>query len=220
MDVLTALQASPPQTSRPAQIEFTARVDPHLPLLKRFALRLTGNPHDSEDLVQDVLLKLFERAERMDEVEALQPWLMRVMYYHFIDRRRRNAPLADHVSIDDVAEPEQGSGLGARWDTDGAGVPEDLVDRLQVADAVTMAIGRLPEQQRVLVRLHDIEGLTLPEIAAHFGLSINTVKSSLSRARLRLRSCLDQTRLRHVAQSLRRRANSTAESPRRQSAGN
>lgn len=189
LDLATAAPAGTVGT-RISQQDFMRRLAPYLPALKRFALRLTGNREDSEDLLQDLLLKLFERPERLADIDLMQPWLLRVMYHQFIDRCRRNAPQGQTVSIDQLADEDGGDPAAALALTDDSEVPENVVERLELARVMSSAIGHLPEPQQALVRMHDIDGLSLGEISARCGLSINTVKSSLSRARVRLRQDL------------------------------
>lgn len=173
------------------QQELMERVRPYMPLLRRFALRLTRNHHDGEDLLQDVLIRLIEHRGRVGRVSQLQPWLMRVMYYRFIDHCRRACPLNGAVSLDDVQSAEGGIAFAAEiHEAEVQDIPERLVQRLQESAAVTSAIGRLPRQQRAMVNLHDIQGLSLPEIAQRMGISVNTVKSGLMRARGSLRASL------------------------------
>jgi RNA polymerase sigma factor (sigma-70 family) len=186
----TAVAAESAEQS-PGGFDLMERVGPYLPLLRRFAQRLTRNSHDGEDLFQDVMIKLWEQRTRVAAVELLQPWLMRVMYHQFIDRRRRADPLSEGTSIDALAELVDESTLpGDAWLGDGDEAPERCVLHMQLADEVSLAIGRLPAQQRAMVQLHDIDGVSMPEIARRMGLSINTVKSALRRARGSLRARL------------------------------
>ena len=60
-------------------------MQPHLEAMYRFAYRLAGQQQDAEDLVQDVVLKLYPRLSELESVEQLRPWLNRVLYRHFID---------------------------------------------------------------------------------------------------------------------------------------
>lgn len=191
MEQANTAVAARPAAQIPVDFDLMERVGPYLPLLKRFAQRLTRNPHDGEDLFQDVMIKLWEQRTRVAAVELLQPWLMRVMYHQFVDRRRRADPLSEGTSIDALPELADESTLpGDAWLGDGQEAPDRCVLHMQLADEVTLAIGRLPARQRAMVQLHDIDGLSMPEIARRMGLSINTVKSALRRARGSLRARL------------------------------
>lgn len=169
-----------------AASDFTGLVQPYLPLLRRLALRLTRRPADAEDLLQDVLLKLYRYRESVRRVQALKPWLIRAMYYHSVDRRRRAAPEAGFVSLQSAAAPadDDASECGNAWEpADQSPGPEDATQQAQLAESLARALQRLPDKQSSLVRMHEIEGLTVPEIAARTGIPLNSVKSSLKRAR-------------------------------------
>ncbi len=181
------------KSAAPATYDFERLIAPLLPLLRRFAMKLTRDPDDCEDLVQEVMLKLVEHRERLDNVQMLKPWLMRVVYHQFIDDYRRHAPLRNAVSLSEFSEVEPTDGWDGVWD---GGVssddqPEVHFEQLQVDAAVQAAIRRLPQDQRVLVDMHEIQGLTIPHIAQQLSLSVNTIKSSLARARMGLRRRLD-----------------------------
>ncbi|MBI2384368.1 MAG: RNA polymerase sigma factor [Gammaproteobacteria bacterium] len=167
-------------------------VRPLLPLLRRVALRLTRRHADAEDLLQDVLLKLCANQERVRQVQALKPWLVRVLYYQFVDQRRRAAPESEFVSVyalgargGDDADAEI-----VREPADEAPGPEAATHQSQLAALLASALRRLPEKQQRLVRLHELEGLTLPEIVEQTGIPLNTIKSCLKRARADLQEQL------------------------------
>ena len=68
---------------------FEALLQPHVAVLYRHAFRLTGNVSDAEDLVQDLLVKLYPRRRELTKIEKLRPWLFKVLYRLFIDQRRK-----------------------------------------------------------------------------------------------------------------------------------
>ncbi len=214
-EVPAGLLESPLAAGLAQDVDFLDLIGPYLPVLKRFALRLARNVHDSEDLFQDVLAKLFEHRERVATVKLLQPWLMRVMYHHFIDLCRRTSPLTGAASLHELSEFEDGCGLSEEsFVTESHEVPDQVVQRMQLADAVSLAIGQLPTQQRAMVRLHDIEGASLPEVAQRMGISVNTVKSGLSRARDRLRASLHALEGSQMKRASRRGVDAAASLPR------
>ena len=164
------------------QLEFESLIAPHLSSLYSTALRMTHNQNDAEDLVQDILLKLYPRLQEMREIERLGPWLARVLYRHFIDkyRSKKRSPLhlvGDDSSIIDE-QPDEVHGPAGEFDL------STLQHRLQ------HSLEQLNEDQRVLVILHDVEGYTLKEIHTMYDVSIGTLKSRLNRARTRLRALL------------------------------
>ena len=68
---------------------FEALLRPYLQPLFRTAFRFAGNVADAEDLVQDVLVKLYAKRQDLDKIEKLQPWLMKVLFRTFVDRKRK-----------------------------------------------------------------------------------------------------------------------------------
>lgn len=164
---------------------FEALLKPHLDRLYRMAFRLAGTRPEAEDLFQDVLTKVFPRLDDLIDIEAPGPWLCRIMYNHFIDNRRRFARQRlvavseDHLpgeGIDAVAgdlSPEQDA------------VQEDNIIQLE------NALGRLSDEHRLVVMLHDCEGYKLIEIQELTDTPIGTLKSRLHRARARLREILE-----------------------------
>jgi len=192
MNTSTPSVERPPSCSRP---DLTALLLPMLPMLRRFALKLTRNPDDSQDLLQDVLLKAVEQGQRINEVHALRAWMVRVMYHQFIDLRRRTLPMRNSVSLSDCNPLEHMDGVGGGWElTAEDEAAEQQLERWQLMSVVHEAINRLPDAQRDAVNLHDIQGMTVPSIAMKLDVSANTVKSSLARARIGLRRRLEVLR--------------------------
>lgn len=164
--------------------DFEALVRPHADYLYRLAWRFTGNAADAEDLLQDVFMKLFPRTRELAAVEALRPWLARVLYRQFVDlvRRRARSPLVQAAEDDDE---------GAFAHVPAAeGDPQTLSERRQGEERVAHALARLNPEQRAVVALHDIEGYTLEELERMLETPLGTLKSRLHRARRRLRVLL------------------------------
>jgi len=168
---------------RSPQNQFELLIQPHLQQLYKLAYRFAGQRDDAEDLVQDVLLKLFPRLEEMQLVEKLGPWLARVLYRHFIDklRSKQRSPIQlvgedENNIIDNFTESMPG--------------PIDINDTQLLQDRLQHSLNRLNEDQRILVILHDVEGYTLQEIHTMYDVSIGTLKSRLNRARSKLRQSL------------------------------
>lgn len=167
--------------SNSAADSFGMLLKPHLPKLYRLAFRLTNSAPDAEDLVQDVLVKLFSRQAELSSIRELAPWLGRVLYNQFIDETRRYGrqplKLVGHGDeIDEVADHAA--------DPHAATVRDGDVDRLHEA------LAKLSEDHRVAIMLHDVEGYTVKEVEELTGISQGTVKSRLHRARERLRELL------------------------------
>lgn len=158
---------------------FERAIRPWLDDLWRLAIRLTGSADDAEDLLQDLMLRL---QPRMDEVAALdqpRPWLARVLYRMFVDqwRRRRNAPdRGDDSEVDEYPGVED--------------APDTAFERALTRERLQRALDRLPDFQREVVLLHDVEGYTLTEIGTITDTPSGTLKSRLHRARAALRADL------------------------------
>ena len=162
--------------------QFEALLQPHLQQLYKLAYRFTGQRADAEDLVQDVVVKLYPRLQEMQKIEKLSPWLARVLYRHFVDRLRSKQRSPLHLVTDDETE------LDEHYDetSDPAGNTENALLQSRLQDALS----QLNEDQRALMILHDVEGYTLNEIHTMHDVSIGTLKSRLNRARTRLRELL------------------------------
>ena len=154
----------------------------------RFAYRLTGQQDDAEDLVQDVLAKLYPKADEVFEVEQLGPWLNRVLYRHFIDLTRKRARQADRplssVVEDDAAQDFVDTLITADVE------PDQDLDRYKLQKAMANALASLPPDQRSLVILHDVDGWKQEDIAEVLEIAVGTVKSRLHRCRAKLRAQL------------------------------
>lgn len=154
----------------------------HQDRVYRFGMKMCGDPHDAEDVLQETLLTVARRIGEFRGEASVSSWLYTIARSYCIKQRRRSkfAP-AYEESLDDAAGSE-----AARL-PDPARAPEDTVAVRQEEDALRRAIAELPERSREIVVLRDIEGLTAPEVAEVVGLSVEAVKSRLHRARLALR---------------------------------
>jgi RNA polymerase sigma factor (sigma-70 family) len=159
---------------------FDRQVQPYLADLYRFAYRLSGQREDAEDLVQDVLVKLYRRREDLSQLADPAPWLHRVLYHQFIDQiryRDRRPPLnADEDLLTELPGSEE---------------PVAAAELGDVSRRIDEALQTLSADQRALVALHLIEGHTLDHLAAVLDTPVGTLKSRLHRAKAQLRSFLD-----------------------------
>lgn len=172
------------------QQRFTRFIGPHLAAMRAYARRLAGQDSDAEDLIQDVLLKLYRQEPRLATVLEPRPWLMRVVYHQAIDgqrQRRLERGLEFHGLMGDADDAD--SGHRRAWTSEAPG-PEDLADQTELRGFIAAALEQLPSGQREVLQLHDVCGLTLAEISARQRVSLNTLKSALSRGRCNLRAQL------------------------------
>jgi len=171
---------------RPAELNFEDLLRPEVDYLYRLAWRFTGSVADAEDLVQDVLIKLFPRTNELLDIERLRPWLARVLYRQFVDsvRRQARSPI---VQLAEGAEPEDNPLDALPAANDG---PEGLAERSGWREHLLRALDRLNPEQRAVVTMHDVEGYSLEELETMLETPLGTLKSRLHRARQRLRALL------------------------------
>ena len=144
-----------------------------------FAYRLTGNPADAHDLVQEVLLRV-RRGLANYQPGSFEGWLWRITRNAFLDevrkrKRRPTAPLPDEMDRWDVAT------------SDGADIE---FDRLSLGDDIQKALLELPIEFREAVILCDVVGLSYEEIANAVAVPVGTVRSRIHRGRRHLRELL------------------------------
>ncbi len=175
-----------PKGRQNRQPSFTAIIRPHLDRMYRLAYRLTGHREDAQDLVQDVLMKLHSQTARLAEVEAVATWLARVTYHQFIDNQRRYKSRRLTLVEDPLmsADPDRAAAVEAST--------EDLVEGEFTITRVLAALEQLSEDHQLIIKLHDVEGYTITEIAEITGIPLGTLKSRRQRARERLQNLLDE----------------------------
>ncbi len=168
--------------NRNASFEHLLR--PHLERLYRLAYRLTGSKVEAEDLFQDVLVKLFGQLDDLAGIEEPGSWISRVMFNHFLDKRRRFARRR-LVSVDEGQLPQK-----SVESLPGVDNPEQAAERLDDITRLGKALAELSDDHRLVVLLHDTEGYKLTEIQDITGDPVGTLKSRLHRARAQLRELL------------------------------
>ncbi|HTR98879.1 MAG TPA: sigma-70 family RNA polymerase sigma factor [Bacteroidota bacterium] len=168
------------------QKAFEQEALPHTDLLYNYALRMTNNPADADDLVQETYLKAYRFWDSYEQGTNIRAWLFRILKNSYINRYRREVREPDTVEYDDVK-----SMYAARGDAPGEGndVQESMFGHL-LDDEITGAIASLPDEFRTVVILCDIEGLTYEEVAAFMECPLGTVRSRLHRGRKLLRGKL------------------------------
>lgn len=174
--------------SADAATEFDRLVRKHVAAFYRSAHRWTGCADRAEDLVQELLLRLFPMLDELRRLDRLQPWAMRVMYRIFIDqlRRERSSPVQFSLDAASGADDEDDHASFA----DPAAETPELADRSIAQERIAAAWRQLSHQHRVVLSMHDIEGYSLVELSEMMDLPVGTLKSRVHRARARLRELL------------------------------
>lgn len=162
---------------------FRHYVTPELPVLLRVARRLTGNPQDAEDVVQETLIRAYRAIERFDGRHP-RAWLLTILRNASHNLYRKKRPqLAD--SAEDLLQ------LPAAGPEGRTGVEERVLDgvvEVEIADALLS----LSQAFREVVLLVDVEGLSYQEAADVLGVPTGTVMSRLHRARKKMRKRLER----------------------------
>jgi RNA polymerase sigma-70 factor (ECF subfamily) len=183
------------QTATPlddvTRARFERDVLPLLPSLYGAALRMTRNPSDAEDLVQETYLRAFRGFGGFTEGTNPKAWLYRILTNGYINSYRKKQREPQTVEgPDDLDEWYLFDRLGAR-NVEGS-AEEAVLDRIPDAD-VKVALESLPENFRIPVLLADVEGFSYKEIAEIMGTPIGTVMSRLHRGRKALEKALWDT---------------------------
>lgn len=167
------------------QSEFERVVMSHTKTLMFKALQMTRNRSDSEDLVQETLVKAFKHFDRFRPGSNCRAWLLKIMTNTFITNWRRESRWLLSVSYDDVAEKidcEQSCDVA----TPTAPSDSHIWDSPPAMLQIKAAIRSLPATAKAVVTLAILEGFSYEEIAEIEGLRLGTVKSRLHRARKQL----------------------------------
>jgi RNA polymerase sigma-70 factor, ECF subfamily len=143
------------------------------------AARLLGSRDDARDVAQEVFLRAFKYLHRADPQKALEPWLLRIAVNVCRDLVRRRVRRQKTFVDGGLAEP-----------IDRSSDPCAGLERKQQRVFLQKALDRLPEKERLAIVLRDIEGLSTADVAAILRSSETTVRSQVSRGRLRLKAAI------------------------------
>jgi RNA polymerase sigma-70 factor (ECF subfamily) len=157
------------------QVLFDQEMLPFMDLMYGYAMYLTGNREESNDLLQETYLKAYRFFDKFEQGTNARAWLYRIMRNTFINEYRRVKRTPDHVEYDEQISAYQ---MMPR-----ASVSPDEIEGEIFEDEIALAIASLPEKFKSVIVLRDVQDLPYEEIAEALEIPIGTVRSRLHRAR-------------------------------------
>jgi RNA polymerase sigma-70 factor (ECF subfamily) len=176
------------QESQGTQEEFEAIALEHFDALYNTAMRLTRNPGEAQDLVQETYLKAYRFFHRFEPGTNVKAWLFTILRNTYINVYRKTVR-QQQIDFEQVVPLYAAPSTASEW-ADRGSVEEML--RHVVQDDVKRALDDLPEEYRLVVLLADLEDFSYKEIAAIVGCPVGTVMSRLFRGRRLLRKSLGE----------------------------
>jgi RNA polymerase sigma-70 factor (ECF subfamily) len=162
---------------------FCALATHHHRSLYLLALKYSGNHHDAEDLMQDVMLNAYRAIHQFKGMSSFRTWLARIMMNSFLNQRRKSDPLSPAKRPDPIEDGfEPAFYMNGSEHASERGVHNGLV-----MQQILRLLGSVPERQRLMFLMKHQEGMTCEEIADTMGTSVGTVKKTLFRVVDRLR---------------------------------
>ncbi|HUI84338.1 MAG TPA: RNA polymerase sigma factor [Candidatus Binatia bacterium] len=164
-------------------MDFEALANQHKDAVYRQLIRVCGNREDAEDVLVEALLRAYRNLEQLRETSAFRSWLAQIGRRVCWQLKRREAllPIIQLSAIEAAGPQLQSADEG----------PDTRASMQQMKRLLLGAIESLPERERVVYELRDLEELSGEEAAARLGISLPAVKSRLHRARVRIRSYID-----------------------------
>ena len=156
----------------------------------RLAIRITGNASDAEEVVQDALWKVSRKIDTFRGVAAFGSWLYRITANTAYQKLRRRRGAREEGSWEDLAPSFDDKGRHVEAAIDWSGRLHDPAIESELRSVLSAAINALPAIYRIVFLLHDVEGLSKPEIAEALHITLAAIKSRVRRTRLFLRKRL------------------------------
>jgi len=154
-----------------------SELESHIPAMRRFAWSLTRDRDKADDLVQEALLRAVSRWAQLRKPSSIRPWLLQILYNAFLAELRRRHREGLAVSLDMIDQHPA------------ATIDPENEELLRGALGV---LARLPEDQRAVLELVAIEGLSYEEVSHILNIPLGTVMSRLSRGRGKLRELIGE----------------------------
>ena len=164
--------------------DFEALAAEHKDAVYRQLIRKCGNEEDAEDVLIEALLKAYRSLDQLKEDDAFRAWLAQIgrRVCWQLKARERLRPVMQLSALEEAGHEA----------IDLAPPPDDLADRARLRSLLQSAMSELPQDQRTVYALRDLEGRSGEEVARQLGISLAAQKSRLHRARAHVRAYLDQ----------------------------
>jgi RNA polymerase sigma factor (sigma-70 family) len=148
------------------------------PRLRAFVRRQVADLSEVDDIVQDTFVELVSAYRLMEPIEHVAAWLMRVARNRIIDRFRkqsRKASVNKQASLHDADSSSEPRSIVNQWLAPDAAGPESNYVREVLADELAAAVDELPAEQRAVFIAHELEGRSFKDLAAEWGVGVNTL---------------------------------------------
>jgi RNA polymerase sigma-70 factor, ECF subfamily len=182
-------QTSPEPSADELRVLFADQALPFMDQLYAAALRMTRNPADAGDLVQETFAKAFAAFRSFEQGTNLKAWLYRILTNTFINTYRKNQRNPYQGTIDELEDWQLGSAESLTQGRATRSAEAEAIDHLPDSD-VKEALQSIPEDFRLAVYLADVEGFSYQEVADIMKTPVGTVMSRLHRGRRLLRELL------------------------------
>jgi len=156
----------------------------------RLAMGITRNAQDAEETVNYALWSVIRKIETFRGDSSLGSWIYRIVANAAYEKLRGRANRRDEISLDEVLPSFHEDGLHSGPTSDWSASIDDPAVQTELRAMLDSAIGELPAHYRAVVVLHDVEGLSMAEVAGSLGITVATAKSRAHRGRLFLRNRL------------------------------
>lgn len=168
---------------------FEILMDGYMGVIYNVALRMAGNRDDTEDMTQEILIKVFRSLASFKGNSKFSTWIYRVAVNTCLDELKKKKNKT-HISLDaDFGNDDGESRIEIRDETPS---PEKRAEQRELREIVASAISKLSDEHKTVIVLRDLRGLSYSEIAEILGCSDGTVKSRINRARAQLKGILEK----------------------------
>jgi RNA polymerase sigma-70 factor (ECF subfamily) len=159
------------------------------------AFRILGNAEEAEDVVQDTCIKIHQNIESFNKNSSFAAWIFRIAHNSCLDivrtrQRRKNLHAAAFDPLADLDGADANTNVVSQAADPGPG-PSEMLDSREQGAVVAEKLAMLPESQRAVLILHDVEGFSYEEVAMIVGEKLGTVRSRIHYGRQKLRELLE-----------------------------